>query len=174
MSFEYLPDGFEQESILVFLAKKIAFLFYPSRLDDWKLVSALIAGLFAKESIISVLGVFGFYGIELKQAISFLIFCALYPPCLTTLASVLKREGIGSLLHIFFFHNFLALTCSAAVFNPVILIFPVVVLIIAAAIGKVKIEKCSKNCSARCEANGYEKIYCTKRRQNRRASHKIL
>lgn len=174
VSFEYLPDGFEQESILVFLAKKIAFLFYPSRLDDWKLVSALIAGLFAKESIISVLGVFGFYGIELKQAISFLIFCALYPPCLTTLASVLKREGIGSLLHIFFFHNFLALTCSAAVFNPVILIFPVVVLIIAAAIGKVKIEKCNKYCSARCEANGYEKIYCTKRRQNRRASHKIL
>lgn len=164
VSFEYLPDGFEQESILVFLAKKIAFLFYPSRLDDWKLVSALIAGLFAKESIISVLGVFGFYGIELKQAISFLIFIALYPPCLTTLASVLKREGIGSLLHIFFFHNFIALTCSAAVFNPVILIFPAVVLIIAAVIGKVKIEKNNKICSALCKANGYEKNYCTKRR----------
>lgn len=164
VSFEYLPNGFEQESILVFLAKKISFLFYPSRIDDWKLVSALIAGLFAKESIISVIGVFGLDGIGLKQAISFLIFCALYPPCLTTLASVLKREGIGSLLHIFFFHNFLALTCSAAVFNPVILIFPVVVLIIAALIGKVKIEKCNKICSGRCEANGYAKNYCTKRR----------
>ena len=89
-----------QDSILARTASILAPIFRPLGLGDWRIVTALISGFMAKESVVSVLEVFfgavgGVTGaLTGLSALVMLVFCLLYTPCVAAVASV-KRE-LGS------------------------------------------------------------------------------
>lgn len=86
-----------QNSILATLAGFIAPVFGPLGFGDWRISTALITGIMAKESVVSTLNVlFGTTAqlmtvITPLDALSLLIFCLFYTPCVAAVASV-KRE----------------------------------------------------------------------------------
>ena len=85
-----------KDSILALLAGFIAPVFAPVGLNDWRIVTALIAGFMAKESVVSTLEVLtagvGITSImPVSSAISMLVFCLLYTPCIAAVAAI-KRE----------------------------------------------------------------------------------
>lgn len=86
-----------KNSILATLAGFIAPVFTPLGFGDWRICTSLIAGFMAKESVVSTISVlFGETGalistISPLSALSLLVFCLLYTPCIAAVASV-KRE----------------------------------------------------------------------------------
>jgi len=86
-----------QDSVLAMLAGTLAPLFIPTGFGDWRIVTALISGFMAKESVVSSLTVlFGSTdalqsALTLPGAGALLVFCLLYTPCVAAVASV-KRE----------------------------------------------------------------------------------
>lgn len=87
-----------ENSILAIAAGWIAPIFKPLGFGDWRVVTALISGFIAKESVVSSLEVLG--GIEMLHALispcacfSLLVFCTLYTPCIAAIASVKKELG---------------------------------------------------------------------------------
>lgn len=86
-----------QDSILALAAGVLAPLFLPVGFGDWRIVTALISGFLAKESVVSSLTVlFGSTALlqgslSMAGAASLLVFCLLYTPCVAAVASV-KRE----------------------------------------------------------------------------------
>lgn len=90
-----VPDS--QNSILALFAGALAPIFVPTGFGDWRIVTALISGFMAKESVVSSLTVL-FGSTEALQSTltavgagSLLVFCLLYTPCVAAIASV-KRE----------------------------------------------------------------------------------
>ena len=82
-------------SILAMVAGVLVPVFSPLGLGDWRIVTSLISGFMAKESVVSTLGVL-FNGnitaaITPLAASSLLVFSLLYSPCVAAIASV-KRE----------------------------------------------------------------------------------
>ena len=93
--FNMVSDS--QESILAMAAGVLAPIFIPVGFGDWRIVTALISGFMAKESVVSSLTVL-FGSTQMLQgslttvgAASLLVFCLLYTPCVAAIASV-KRE----------------------------------------------------------------------------------
>ena len=86
-----------QTSMLAVVAGLIAPVFAPLGFGDWRISTALISGVMAKESVVSTLSVlFGgtaalTAALSPLAALSLLVFCLLYTPCIAALASV-KRE----------------------------------------------------------------------------------
>lgn len=86
-----------QNSILAMVAGKLAPVFAPAGFGDWRITTALISGFMAKESVVSSLTVlFGSTAalqssLSTVGALSLLVFCLLYTPCVAAIASV-KRE----------------------------------------------------------------------------------
>lgn len=86
-----------QNSMLAIAAGWIAPLLKPIGLGDWRISTALITGFMAKESVVSTLSVlFGsttsiMAALTPLAAVSLLVFCLLYSPCVAAIASV-KRE----------------------------------------------------------------------------------
>lgn len=84
-----------QDSILAMLAGWIAPIFAPVGMNDWRIVTSLISGFMAKESVVSSLEILypaGLAGsISALTASSMLIFSLLYTPCIASIASI-KRE----------------------------------------------------------------------------------
>lgn len=84
-------------SIMALIAGFIAPVMKPLGLGDWRIVTSLISGFMAKESVVSVLEVlFGADGgitavLGAVEAGTLLIFSLLYTPCVAAIASV-KRE----------------------------------------------------------------------------------
>ncbi len=83
-------------SILAAIAGLLAPLFAPLGFGDWRIVTSLMAGFMAKESVVSTLSVLvGEAGITAVithgAALSLLAFCLLYTPCVAAIAAV-KRE----------------------------------------------------------------------------------
>ncbi len=89
-----------QNSILAVVAGLIAPVFAPLGFGDWRISTALISGFMAKESVVSTLSVLtGSMDVIHKiltpaSALSLLVFCLLYTPCVAAISSV-KRE-LGS------------------------------------------------------------------------------
>ncbi len=89
-----------QDSILASISGIVAPVFAPLGLNDWRVVTALVAGFMAKESVVSSLTIM--YGTEAillasmtsASAAALLVFCLLYTPCVAAVASI-KRE-LGS------------------------------------------------------------------------------
>ena len=85
------------ESIMAAVAGILVPLFRPLGLGDWRIVTSLISGFMAKESVVSTLEVLFGAGGGIATAItpvaagSLLIFSLLYVPCVATIASI-KRE----------------------------------------------------------------------------------
>ena len=88
-----------KDSILAALAGVVAPVFGPLGFADWRVVTALVAGFMAKESVVSTLTVlFGSTAalqaaLSPATAVSLLIFCLLYTPCAAAVASVKQELG---------------------------------------------------------------------------------
>lgn len=88
-----------QNSMLATIAGFITPLLAPLGFGDWRLATALFAGFMAKESVVSTLSVlYGSTGALLGAitplaAVSFLVFCLLYTPCVAAVASIKQELG---------------------------------------------------------------------------------
>ena len=88
-----------QNSILAVIAGVISPVFKPLGFGDWKIITALIAGFMAKESVVSTLTVLvgstsGLLSlISPVAAAALLVFCLLYTPCVAAIASVRRELG---------------------------------------------------------------------------------
>ena len=97
LSFNMVSDS--QDSVLAALAGTLAPLFVPVGFGDWRIVTSLISGFMAKESVVSSLTVlFGSTAslqsaLTLQGAAALLIFCLLYTPCVAAIASVRRELG---------------------------------------------------------------------------------
>lgn len=95
LQFNMTADS--QDSILAQLAGLIAPVFAPLGMGDWKIVTALISGFMAKESVVSTLEILYKGGIENSinalSAASLLVFSLLYTPCVAAIASVRRELG---------------------------------------------------------------------------------
>ena len=84
-------------SILAFLSGGLVPLFKPIGLGDWRIVTSLISGVMAKESVTSTMEVL--FGQDLSTiltplaAASMLVFSLLYTPCIAAIAAVKREMG---------------------------------------------------------------------------------
>ena len=80
------------ESMLAVIAGWLAPVMAPLGLGDWRIVTALISGFLAKESVVATLEVLGAASaLTAVTAVPMLVFCLLYTPCVAAVASI-KRE----------------------------------------------------------------------------------
>lgn len=83
------------DSILALFSGWLAPILAPLGLGDWRIVTSLISGFLAKESVVSTLEVLFAQGVanalSTVAAASLLVFTVLYTPCVAAVASV-KRE----------------------------------------------------------------------------------
>ena len=92
------------ESLLAVVGQALAPVFAPLGFGDWRAATALVTGLLAKETVLSTLGVL--LGGDLTAALpgvfspaaaaSYLVFTALYAPCVAAQAAM--RQELGSRL----------------------------------------------------------------------------
>lgn len=100
-SFDFRLNYVEEskDSILAAIAGLLVPVFAPVGLGDWRIVTALISGVMAKESVVSVLEVLfcaggGIYtAISPLSAASLLVFSLLYTPCIAAVASIRRELG---------------------------------------------------------------------------------
>lgn len=94
------------DSLLAIIGTWLAPIFAPIGFGDWRVATALVTGLMAKEAVISTLGVLMGVGANLssavlgtlftlRSAVSFLVFCLLYTPCVAALAALRRELGSG-------------------------------------------------------------------------------
>ncbi len=96
------------DSLLAAIGRFISPVFSPLGLDDWRISTSLLAGLSAKEAVVSTMSVLA--GTSLDglgaalgsmftplSAVSFLVFTLLYTPCVASIATM--RSELGSRLH---------------------------------------------------------------------------
>ncbi|MBO7070684.1 MAG: ferrous iron transporter B, partial [Bacteroidales bacterium] len=96
--FNMVENG--EGSMLAWVAGVLAPLFAPMGLGDWRIVTSLISGFLAKESVVATMEVLGVLGtLTVATAVPMLVFSLLYTPCVAAIASV-KRE-LGSKWAIF-------------------------------------------------------------------------
>lgn len=109
-----------ENSILAQLGQKISPIFNPLGFYDWRIVTSLIVGISAKESIISTLNILTNQTIasslqsifNISSAISFLIFVLLYTPCIATIAIIKKEFGNKTAIKIVIFQILIAYIIS--------------------------------------------------------------
>ena len=134
-SFRYCANG--EGSILQSLGKFLAPCFAPLGFDNWAVVSALLAGLIAKEVVVSSIAMFNgidagstqlikesillptsvIYFASYASVLSFLVFSLLYVPCLASISTLLDEVGkkwtiVGVIIELF-----TAYVVSFVVFN---------------------------------------------------------
>ncbi len=94
----------QSQSLLAIIAALVSPIFRPLGFGDWRMVSALVTGITAKEAVVSTLSVIMNTGAEnltpvLKSlstplsAASFLAFTLLYTPCAAAVATIRREYG---------------------------------------------------------------------------------
>ena len=86
------------DSMLAQVAGLIAPLFQPLGLGDWRIVTALVSGFMAKETVVSTLGaLFGDVALTTiftpVAIFALLVFCLLYTPCVAAIATIRRELG---------------------------------------------------------------------------------
>ena len=118
-----------KDSILAILAGYIAPIFNLLGFGDWRISTALISGFMAKESVVSTLSIL--YGstqsllmsLSTPAALSLLIFCLLYTPCIAAIAAI-KRELNGKwALIVVFGQCLIAWLASFVVYHLILFVF---------------------------------------------------
>ena len=110
-TFQFVRDG--EGSILQTIGKFLAPIFAPLGFNNWAIVSALLAGLVAKEVVVSSIAMFNgvdasalrlvsesillptsvVYFSSHASVLSFLVFCLLYTPCLASMSMMSEEIG---------------------------------------------------------------------------------
>lgn len=118
-SFNRVSDS--QDSILAIVAGWIAPIFAPLGFGDWRISTALISGFMAKESVVATLSVL--YGstqallasITPLAALSLLVFCLLYTPCVAAVAAIKRELGGKWATSVVFMQCGIAWVCAMVV-----------------------------------------------------------
>lgn len=85
------------DSIMALIANVFAPLFAPIGLGDWRIITSLISGFMAKESVVSTMEIL--YGEDISttlpvvSAISMMVFSLLYTPCVAAIAAIKREAG---------------------------------------------------------------------------------
>ena len=123
----YVTDS--ADSLLASIGRLISPIFAPLGLGDWRISTSLIAGLSAKEAVVSTLGVLMGTGLDSLSlalsslftplaAVSFLVFTLLYTPCVAAIATI--KAELNSRLHtlgVVVLQCVIAWICAFAVYN---------------------------------------------------------
>lgn len=123
----YVEDS--SNSLLALIGRFISPVFAPIGLGDWKISTSLIAGLSAKEAVVSTMSVLVGTGTENLasalssvftplSAVSFLIFTLLYTPCIAAIATF--KAELGSRTQtaaVILTQCVIAWVCAFAVYN---------------------------------------------------------
>jgi len=86
----------QQDSMLAVISGVVAPLLAPIGLGDWRIVTSLVCGFMAKESVVSVMEtLFGdaVASIGTLSAASMLVFSLLYTPCVAAVAAIRRELG---------------------------------------------------------------------------------
>ncbi len=101
-----------EDSILAGIAGLLVPLFKPVGLGDWRIVTALISGFMAKESVVSTLKLL--FGTDIQSALSvvsaasLLVFSLLYTPCVAAVAAIRRELGTRSAVTVVIWQCFVA------------------------------------------------------------------
>ena len=85
-----------QNSILAAIAGLLAPVMAPAGLGDWRIVTSLITGFMAKESVVSIMNTLfgdGLVSLGALTAASMLAFSLLYTPCVAAIAAIRREMG---------------------------------------------------------------------------------
>ena len=99
LKLNFVADVDNSRSILAMVSGVVAPIFSLQGFGDWRVVTALVAGFMAKESVVSTLSVLtGTVGAVASiltpgSAYSLLVFCLLYTPCVAAIASIRRELG---------------------------------------------------------------------------------
>ena len=113
-----MVDEGSDSSMLALLAGWMAPLFAPLGFGDWRIVTSLIAGFMAKETVVSTLSVlFGstatlLAAITPLAAMSLLVFCLLYTPCVAAIACINRELGAKWAVGVVVFQCVVAWACA--------------------------------------------------------------
>ena len=100
--FTMVENG--EGSMLATIAGWMAPVFRPIGLGNWQVVTALISGFMAKESVIATLEVLNAMPLfTIASSISMLVFCLLYTPCVAAVAAIRRELGTKWMLFIILF-----------------------------------------------------------------------
>ena len=106
-------------SILAHIAGLIAPVLKPVGLGDWRIVTSLISGVMAKESVVSTMEILFADGITsaltTSGAASMLVFSLMYTPCIAAIASIKRELGRKWAVAVVFWQCFVAWAASLAV-----------------------------------------------------------
>ena len=86
-------------SILALIAGYLVPLFKPLGLGDWRIVTSLVSGFMAKESVVATLKMS--FGSSIREvfnatsAMTILVFSLLYTPCVAAIAAIKRELGKG-------------------------------------------------------------------------------
>lgn len=93
-----------ESSMLAIIAGFVAPIFEPMGLGSWQIVTSLVSGFMAKESVVATLEVLGAVGsMTTLTAVPMLIFCLLYTPCVAAVATVKKEQGLAMAVFVVIF-----------------------------------------------------------------------
>ena len=109
--FNMVENG--EGSMLASVAGWIAPLFRPIGLGEWQIVTALVSGFMAKESVVATLEVLDAMPLFTTiTSISMLVFCLLYTPCVAAVAAIRRELGTKWMLFIILFQCAVAWICA--------------------------------------------------------------
>jgi ferrous iron transport protein B len=109
--FQMVENG--EGSMLASVAGWIAPVFRPLGLGSWQVVTALISGFMAKESVVATLEVLNAMPLfTMVSSISMLVFCLLYTPCVAAVASIRRELGGKWVLFVVLFQCLVAWVCA--------------------------------------------------------------
>lgn len=118
----------EDNSMLAQIGKKIAPIFLPLGFQDWRIATALIVGISAKEAVISTLSILIGASNNLlpnilstlfnqRSSLSFLIFVLLYTPCIASISIIKKEFGLKTSIKIALNQFLIAYTMAFITYN---------------------------------------------------------
>lgn len=109
-------------SMLSSIAGWIAPVMRPLGLGDWRIVTALISGFLAKESIVATLQVLGATSVfTVSTAVPMLVFSLLYTPCVASIAAIRRELGRWMAAGVVVFQTLLAWVCAWVAYMIVLL-----------------------------------------------------
>ncbi|MBO7624853.1 MAG: ferrous iron transport protein B [Bacteroidales bacterium] len=113
--FELVEAG--EGSMLAWIAGWIAPLFNPIGMGDWRIVTALISGFLAKESVVAVMEVLNLTALFTPlTAAAMLVFCLLYTPCVAAIAAIRRELGSRWALFVILFQCVVAWLCAGLLY----------------------------------------------------------
>jgi len=95
-SFRFNLVADQHESMLAAISGIVAPVLKPIGLGDWRIVTSLVSGFMAKESVVSVMETLfseGVASIGALAGVSMLVFSLLYTPCVAAVASIRRELG---------------------------------------------------------------------------------